>query len=210
MSHHSHTSAESFWNQLYEKKERIWSGRANAPLVEAAGPLRPGTVLDLGCGEGGDAVWLAEHGWRVIATDMSTVALSRAKQLATERNVEDRIDFQWHDLEIGFPSGKYDLVSAQYLQSPLDFQRQKVLRKAAAAVATDGRLIIVEHAAAPPWSEHRDHTFPTARETFDSLELDTAKWHVESLGSPERQTTGPAGTPATIKDNVILIKRLAD
>lgn len=202
-------NTKQFWDELYEKRARIWSGNVNAPLKNAVLSLTPGKALDLGCGEGGDAVWLALQGWQVVATDVSDVAIERSKVLAQEYNVEDKILFEQHDFTVSFPDGEYDLVSAQYLQSPIAFERQKVLQRAAEAVAVDGVLIIVEHAAAPSWSDHKDVRFPAAQETFDSLELDSAKWQTKQLDTPERETVSPDGAPATIKDNVIIVQRLA-
>lgn len=200
-------STQQFWNELYEKRDRIWSGRANAPLTDAVASMKPGKALDLGCGEGGDAVWLALQGWQVLATDVSDVAIERSKALAKEHGVEDKIAFEQHDFAVSFPAGEYDLVSAQYLQSPIAFERQKALRRATEAVAAGGILIIVEHASAPSWSDHKNTKFPAAQETFDSLELDNSKWHVEKLATPERETISPDGELATITDNVIVIKR---
>lgn len=199
-------NTQQFWNELYEKRDQIWSGRANAPLIDAVASLKPGTALDLGCGEGGDAVWLALQGWQVTATDVSDVAIKRSKALAKEHGVEDKITFEQHDLTVSFPAGEYDLVSAQYLQSPIEFKRHEVLQKAASVVAVSGILVIVEHASAPSWSDHKDMKFPTVQETFDSLQLDSTKWQVEKLATPKRETASPDGEPATIKDNVIIVK----
>lgn len=199
--------AEQYWDELYTKRGQVWSGRVNAPLANVAEKLQPGSALDLGCGEGGDTVWLAQQGWQVTATDVSQVALARTKKLVTEHDVSNNVSLQHYDLEVSFPKGTYDLVSAQYLQSPIEFQRQQILQKAAHAVAPGGTLIIVEHGSAPSWSEHRDHHFPTAKETFDSLDLDVASWVIKMVDSPERETTSPDGNPATIKDNVIVAER---
>lgn len=200
---------KQFWNELYTKRDQIWSGKPNLQLTRAARTIKPGTVLDLGCGEGGDAVWLAQQGWHVIATDVSPVALERSRAFAAAHSQESNIEFQQHDFAVSFPAGTYDLVSAQFLQSPLEFQRTEVLQKAAAAVAVDGYLLIVEHGSAPSWSPHASMHFPSAQETFDSLELDNAKWRIELLDAPERPITGPSGEQATIKDNVIFARRLA-
>lgn len=70
--------AERFWEGHYRKHEQRWSGRANAVLVDVVGSLPVGTALDLGCGEGGDAIWLAGLGWRVTAVDVSATAIDRA------------------------------------------------------------------------------------------------------------------------------------
>jgi methylase of polypeptide subunit release factors len=85
--------AERFWEDRYRRRERVWSGRTNAVLVDVAGSLQPGTALDLGCGEGGDAIWLAQQGWRVRAVDVSATALDRAAAEAATAGVVDRIDF---------------------------------------------------------------------------------------------------------------------
>ncbi|MQA95954.1 MAG: methyltransferase domain-containing protein [Streptosporangiales bacterium] len=109
-----------------------------------AGELTPGTALDLGCGEGADAIWLAEQGWTVTATDVSKVALDRAAAHARERGVT--VDWRRHDLAESFPEGTYDLVCAFFLHSPVDMPRDGILRSAAAAVAPGGVLLIVGHA----------------------------------------------------------------
>ena len=69
---------EQFWEDHYRRHERVWSRRANPVLVDVTGQLRPGTTLDLGCGEGCDAIWLARQGWRVSAVDVSDTTLRRA------------------------------------------------------------------------------------------------------------------------------------
>ena len=143
--------AERFWEGHYRGHERVWSGRANPVLMDVAGSLPAGTALDLGCGEGGDAIWLAQQGWRVIAVDVSATALSRASADAATAGVADRIDFQKHDLARTFPTGAFELVSAQYLHSPVEFPRDRVLRAAAHAVAPGGLLLIVDHGSSRPW-----------------------------------------------------------
>jgi SAM-dependent methyltransferase len=202
---------ERFWEGHYRKRERVWSGNANPVLVDIVGPLPAGTALDVGCGEGGDAVWLARRGWRVTAVDVSATALDRASVAAAEAGVQDRIDFQRHDLERSFPEGVFDLVSAQYLHSPLDFPRDRVLRAAARAVAPGGLLLVVGHASVAPWSwnQHSHPRFPTPEEDLAALDLEPGLWHIERLGSPEREATGPDGEPATVTDSVIAVRRLA-
>jgi SAM-dependent methyltransferase len=205
------TTAEQFWEDHYRRHERVWSGRANPVLVDVAGRLRPGTALDLGCGEGGDAIWLAQQGWLVSAVDVSGTALHQAAAEATTAEVADRIDLQQHDLAHTFPAGAFDLVSAQYLQSPIEFPRDRVLRAAARAVAPGGLLLIADHGSVrPPWAwNHDPHTrFPTPEEVLASLDLRPGRWHTELLGSPERRAVGPNGQTATVTDNVIAIRHL--
>jgi len=200
---------ERFWEGHYQKHERRWSGRPNPVLVDVAGSLPAGEALDLGCGEGGDAIWLAGLGWRVTAVDVSVTALDRASTQATKVGVDGLIDFQNHDLAHTFPAGTFDLVSAQYLQSPIEFPRARVLQAAARAVAPGGLLLVVTHASAPSWSWANPNTrFPTPEEALAELELDPKPWLTERLGAPERQATGPNGESGTVTDNVIALRRL--
>ena len=60
----AHIFSQQFWDERYAAHDRVWSGRPNPRLVEHATELPPGLALDVGCGEGADVVWLAEHGWR--------------------------------------------------------------------------------------------------------------------------------------------------
>src|ERR1700709_1745409 len=91
--HHDGTDIMSlytpeYWDDRYRSADRIWSGHVNPHLATTAADLTPGTALDVGCGEGGDAIWLAEHGWDVTAIDVSTVALDRAAVEATKIGAE--------------------------------------------------------------------------------------------------------------------------
>src|SRR5205809_606070 len=83
-------------------------------------------------GEGGDSLRFASRGWQMTGVDISQTALARAS--AAARNAGLVIDFQRHDLAVTFPEGSYDLVSAQFLQSPIEFPRAAVLQSAAGAV----------------------------------------------------------------------------
>ncbi|MFZ0834821.1 MAG: class I SAM-dependent methyltransferase [Mycobacterium sp.] len=200
------SEARRSWEEHYGERERVWSGRVNARLAEVAGPLTPGRALDIGCGEGADAVWLAEHRWQVTAVDVSQTALDRAAAEAKARNVA--VDFQHHDLTESFPDGVFDLVSAQFLHSTVPMDRAKLLRRAADAVAPGGVLLIVDHAAAPPWaSKMHHHEFPTVDEVLSSLNLDAAHWDQIRAEAAERQTTGPDGVDATLIDNVMVLRR---
>ncbi|WP_079031917.1 SAM-dependent methyltransferase [Streptomyces specialis] len=202
---------EKFWEAHYTAKDRVWSGRPNAILVEVAGALPVGSALDLGCGEGADAVWLAELGWRVTAADVSGTALGRASVAAAEAGVADRIDFQRHDLTRTFPAGAFDLVSAQYLHAPLDFPRERILRAAAGAVAPGGLLLIVDHSGFPSWAEEPlpDIHFDAPEEVLAGLGLRTGEWRTERLETAERRATGPDGRPGVLTDGIIAVRRTA-
>ncbi|NJP67159.1 methyltransferase domain-containing protein [Streptomyces spiramenti] len=197
-----------FWDARYAAEDRIWSGRVNAPLVEHAAALTPGSALDLGAGEGGDAIWLAARGWRVTAVDISRVALERAAALAAERGVADRVDWQCHDLGATFPQGAYDLVSAQFLHSYGPLPREAVLRRAVDAVSPGGTLLVVGHAEVPGGPKEHDHQvhLPGAAEVLESLELGE-EWEVELCADLDREGTRPDGTPLTFRDAVLRARR---
>ena len=206
----STTSDAKFWDDRYRESERIWSGNPNSGLVGEVADLAPGTALDLGCGEGGDAIWLARQGWQVTATDISRVALDRAAGHAAQAGVGERIDWQRHDLGVSFPAGSFDLVSAAFLHSFGDMPRERILRAAAAAVAPGGVLLIVGHAAKPSWGDghpHHDVHLPAAAEVVASLELADAEWEVLVSEEYERSQPAPDGQPGTRVDNTVKVRR---
>jgi SAM-dependent methyltransferase len=209
-THESEGSAQEYWEEHYGERERIWSGRVNVQLAAVVSDIPPGRALDLGCGEGGDAVWLAERGWRVVAVDVSETALGRAAAEAKARGVLDRIDFQHHDLSDSFPAGSFDLASAQFLHSTVRLERTQVLRNAASAVVPGGLLVIVDHAAPPPFSKKvpHDHPFPSAEEVLAELDLPAAEWARERVEVVERDGTDPDGNPFTWRDNLMVLRRL--
>ena len=204
-------SAEQYWDARYRTGGRIWSGNPNAVLVREATGLPPGRALDLGCGEGADAVWLARQGWQVTGVDISRVALDRAAEHARDAGVAGRIDWQRHDLAVSFPAGAYDLVSAHFLHSQVEMPRERILRTAAAAVAPGGVLLIVGHADFPPGhpAPHPEVHFPTPDEVLRSLELPDGEWTVLLSEEHEREMTGPDGRPALRRDNALKLRREA-
>ncbi|MBT2225372.1 methyltransferase domain-containing protein [Nonomuraea sp. NEAU-A123] len=199
------------WDARYREGDQIWSGDPNVILVREAADLEPGRALDLGCGEGADAVWLARRGWRVTAVDISGVALERAARHAVREGVAERIDWQRHDLATSFPDGVFDLVSAQFLHSHGDLPREEVLRTAAAAVAPGGVLLVVGHAGFPPWEHdhHHDLRFPTPDEVLEALELEEGQWEVLLSGEHERTQVGPDGQQVVRTDNALKVRRVS-
>jgi SAM-dependent methyltransferase len=201
--------AKEHWEQHYGERDQVWSGRVNVRLAEIAAPLTPGSALDLGCGEGGDAAWLAAHGWQVTAVDISDTALRRAAAAAESRGVADRIEFVQHDLSNGFPDGTFDLISAQFLHSKLPLDRTRILKQATGAVRPGGLLVVVDHAGPPPWASklHHDHEFPAADEVLASLGLPESEWERVRVEAAVREATGPGGVPGTLVDNVMVLRR---
>ncbi|NSC20196.1 methyltransferase domain-containing protein [Streptomyces albus subsp. chlorinus] len=202
-------STQEFWDARYRAEEQVFSGAPNAALVRETADLVPGTALELGCGEGGDAVWLAQRGWTVTATDVSSVALRRAADRAEAAGVGDRIDWQRHDLAESFPEGTFDLVSSHFLYPPRPEGREPILRRAAGSVAPGGVLLIVSHAGMPPWESAPDpeFSFPTPEELLAALDLPAGRWEVLVSETYQRPVTDPEGRPATRPDSTLKLRR---
>jgi len=198
---------EKFWEPFYAAGSP-GTGGPNPVLVDAVGRRPAGDVLDLGCGGGGDAIWLAQHGWRVTTVDVSTTALGRVTQRAADAGVGEGVSTEHHDLTRTFPAGTFDLVSAQYLLSPVEFDRPPVFARAAAAVRPGGMLLIVDHASVPPWSwADPDTVFPEPRETLNSIGVDLAQWDITRLENSQRTANGPDGQSAVVTDMIIALTR---
>ncbi|MBA2553635.1 MAG: FAD-dependent oxidoreductase [Geodermatophilaceae bacterium] len=204
--------ADTFWNDFYERRDRVWSGNPNAVLVREVAELTPGKALDLGCAEGADAIWLAQRGWQVTGVDIAQIALERAAEHAAAAGVTDRIDWQRHDLGLSFPAGNFDLVSAHFLHSYLDLPRDEILRAAAAAVAPGGVLLVVGHAGPPSYdpSPEIDVHLPTPQEVLDALALPAEEWELQRSDEHEHHMTGPDGQPATRINNTLRIQRRSE
>jgi SAM-dependent methyltransferase len=131
------------WDERYMTDELIWRAEPNRFLVEEVARVKPGRALDLACGEGRNALWLAERGWQVTGVDFSPVGLAKARRLAVVR----RVDVSWlraDVLEWNPPQTAFDLVIVMYLQLPAD-ARRRVLSRAARALTPGGTLLVVGH-----------------------------------------------------------------
>lgn len=210
------SETQDYWNQRYAEKDRIWSGRPNAALVDTVQELAPGRALDLGCGEGADSIWLAEQGWRVTGVDVSTTAIERAQAASAGRSLH--VTWVTADLESWEPDGAFDLVSACFLHSRVPLARTEVLRRAAAHVAPGGHLLVVGHLEPPPWSRHahehdpgdehseEEHGLLTPEQELTSLALGP-EWEPLTVEVRERRATGPDGEQAVLRDSVLLVAR---
>lgn len=137
------------WNKRYAQADQLWSGDPHPQLTDLVAGLRPGTALEVACGEGADAVWLAEQGWDVVAVDFSDVAIERARRAAQERGLS--IQFLVGDLADWTPPSSFDLIVEFYLHMDPD-RRVGLHRRLAEHLTVGGHMAVVGH--------HPDHVGP--------------------------------------------------
>lgn len=198
-------SQAAVWDQRYAERDRVWSGNPNGALVAEVSGLPPGRALDVGCGEGADAIWLAERGWVVTALDVSQVALDRAAAAAHERGVV----VTWLPtglIEASLPLGGFDLVSAQYPAVP---RTDGALAEHAMldAVAPGGTLLVVHHV---DFGSHQSagHHFDPERfvHVEDVHALLGPDWSIEVYEERDRDVSSGAGAGHT-RDRVLRAQR---
>jgi 2-polyprenyl-3-methyl-5-hydroxy-6-metoxy-1,4-benzoquinol methylase len=198
------------WDERYSGEGKIWSGDPNAQLVAEAADLSPATALDVGCGEGGDAIWLARRGWLVTGADFSAAGLARAAQHAEEAGVAERTEWWRVDARDFDPDGRsFDLVTTHYLHPP-EGGMVDVVRRLAAAVAPGGRLLVVGHAPPAAGDDHPDaHPLARRRAMFLAADLLPAlPADFEALVVAQRpRTVTRGGKTIEIDDSVLLARR---
>jgi len=173
---------QEFWDERYGSVEHLWSGEPNQRFAENVADRIPGTALDVACGEGADAIWLAARGWQVTAVDVSPVALRRAAQRADAAgaDVAARITWQQADVRSWDPApAQFDLVSSQFMHLP-SAVRAGAHKRLAAAV--------------------RPGLFFTAED--EAALLDPSQWSIDA-SAPERTAATPHNGTATIRDAVL-------
>ncbi|KRF37654.1 class I SAM-dependent methyltransferase [Nocardioides sp. Soil805] len=184
---HGHGHGHQEWDDRYGD-EPMWSGRPNEALVREVSDLRPGTALDVGCGEGGDAVWLAQQGWRVTGIDVSGRALERAARAADAVGVA--VEWQHLGLEDLPADATYDLVSVFY--PALLRGDGSVVAALLGAVAPGGTLLVVHHAfvdrarALEHGFDPDDYVGHADLVAALDTALDAGGWTVERAGQVER------------------------
>ncbi len=191
------------WDARYGEHAGMWSGAPNGSLVVEVEDMAPGRALDVGCGEGGDAIWLAQRGWRVTAVDISDVAVERGRRAAEAAGVE--VEWRCDDLLEAPPeSQSYDLVSIQY-PALLATAGAGAVQRLFDAVAPGGTLLAVGHDLA----DHH-HAKERGFDPADYIGVDAmaallpADFEVEVQATRTRPNP-PPGTPHV--DDVILRAR---
>jgi SAM-dependent methyltransferase len=197
----------SEWDARYsEPVGALWSGRPNGRLVVEVEGLTPGRALDVGCGEGADAIWLALRGWTVTAIDISAVAIGRARAAAELAGAT--VEWICGDaLQTAFPAGSFDLVSMQYPALP-KAAGQDAVRALLNSVQRDGLLLAVYHDLD---DEHREHMKSRGADPADYVSADDlgellADDFAIELRAVEPRVDPPAGTPH-IADIVLRARR---
>lgn len=131
------------WDRRYASTESLWARKPNRFLVSEVADLEPGRALDLACGEGQNAIWLASLGWKVTGVDFSSVAIEKATARAEREGVP--VELVCADLLDFVPDERsFDLVVVFYIHIPAD-ERARVLARAAHAVAPGGTFLLVGH-----------------------------------------------------------------
>jgi SAM-dependent methyltransferase len=211
MSHR--VGSREFWDELYRSRGAVWSGEPNESLVKHASSLPAGAALDVGCGEGADAIWLGRRGWRVTAIDISSVALERAKKSATQsgEEISSRIKWVRTDLTESVPTdASYDLVCAFFMQLP-KAERDVLFRSLADLVTPGGSLLIAGHHPSdldvPVNRPKAPDLFYTATEVAGLLQ--PGQWRVVVEAADPRPAKGRDGQRVTVHDAVLRALRIS-
>lgn len=190
------------WDRRYSESDSMWSGNPNEALIYAVTSLEPGTVptfttgptpttvptaLDVGTGEGADALWLAEHGFSVTAFDPSAVALGRARA----RDTQGRVTWVQGGIEDAPIDSTFNLVIAMY---PVITHTEANLTRLLSFVAPHGRLVFVHHVVDPDTIHDGHFRFVVTPEQFGAFIDTTPGWSVALDETRARHVTTGAGS----------------
>jgi thioredoxin reductase/SAM-dependent methyltransferase len=199
---------EADWDHRYGG-DQMWSGNPNGTLVHEISDLAPGRALDVGAGEGADALWLAARGWSVTATDISQRALERVDAEAKRRGLPVECHHADADALDAFEAGAFDLVSAHYASIPRSPDR-RAIHNLLKAVAPGGTLLVVSHDLEPMRAPidtltHSRPFDPDAYVTVDDVAAvlaDSSTWDIE-VHEKRRRPPGAVSASHHIDDVVL-------
>ncbi|MEV7329433.1 class I SAM-dependent methyltransferase [Micromonospora sp. NPDC093244] len=176
-------------------------------LADGTAGLTPGTALDAGCGTGAEAVWLAEHGWRVTAVDIASAALAVAAERAAAGGLAERVRWVEADLTTWEPEARFDLVTTHYAHPAMS--HLAFYDRISGWVAPGGTLLIVGHLHAAGVTGHGHHPPAEASVTVADITAGLAgdTWEITTAREHERTVTGPAGHGKTLHDVVVCATR---
>lgn len=192
------------WEARYAGTEQVWSGNPNTALVAEVSGMTPGTAVDVGCGEGADAIWLAQQGWDVTAFDVASNAVARATRHSEQAGVRVRL-LQGALLDPVLPAAQFDLVNAQY--PALLHEQGRSVAALLGLVRPGGTLLVVHHAEAElaaarrPGLDPADYVLP--RDVHAALGAD---WEVQVYEERPRHVTTGAGAAHRL-DRVLKARR---
>lgn len=196
----SQTDSAEAWDARYSGHDLVWGAEPNRFVAEHTAELPAGTAIDLACGEGRNAIYLARKGWKVTGVDYSKVAIDRA------RTLEESIAWVWADITSYWPD-PVDLAMIVYAHLPAA-ARRTVLRNTAAALKPGGRLLVVGHntrnIAEGTGGPQDPSILYTPTDILDDLGKVAPDLLTEVAAEPLREVPG-AGRPAI--DTVILVRR---
>lgn len=199
-------SDAAFWDERYRGRTAAWDSEPNPILAAEVADLAPGTALDVGCGEGSDAVWLANRGWSVTAVDISRVALDRGRAA----DAAGRVNWLQADV-LGWqpPEDAFDLVTTHFLHIPTS-ERAEMFQRLARAVRKDGTLLVVAHHVSDLETTIGRPPDPDLYFTADEVaaSLNVGRWEIRFGGTRPRRTTDHEGREVTIHDTVLVARRL--
>jgi SAM-dependent methyltransferase len=205
--------SEAAWDERYRSREALWSDEPNSTLVTEVSPLEPGSAVEVGCGEGADAIWLAKRGWRVTGLDFSRVALARAAN-AEERyrnEIATPIVWQHADLLAWTPGlARFDLVTAHFIQFREE-ERVRFFSTLAACVSPGGTLLVVGHDPSDLATNVRRPPDPAVLYTVGDIAgaLDAHVWDIVVCEARPRSAIDRDERPATVNDAIVRARRRA-